>query len=161
MLMQADGGGKYAEQAKTYIGVRFEHLGRTVTGMDCAGLVTRAAEDIGYAVGSTSVGGYGRMPEDGMFLTSLRKYFTELPYNRLQPLHSQIVPGDVLSFWVDVPNRPRHLGIFTGTDSYGMCCMVHSHAKLERGVMEAPIDASFWLPRITGLWRLHELVKGV
>lgn len=46
--------------ARSYLGVKFKHQGRTTAGLDCVGLAVRVLNDCGYAVDDQR--GYARNP---------------------------------------------------------------------------------------------------
>ncbi len=143
---------------RAYIGSPFLHQGRTRNGMDCVGLLSCAANDIGMpnAVHRT-LKDYERAPDSDMFKLRIKDFLLPLPYNRLQPLWTQILPGDVIAFWVDRRGLPRHVAVYTGVNSANQTMILHSHAKAPRRVVEQPMDSGFWLKRIDSLWRLPEL----
>lgn len=148
---------EYIKQCRTYRGVRFQHQGRNRHGIDCVGLVIQAAYDIGIATGAEKVSGYGRIPNGKHFDYWCSKFTKELPYNRLQPLAPQVAPGDLISFWIDLEGIPRHIAVFTGVDCHRRPTMIHSFAKESRGVVEMPIDPSYWTRRISKIYRFHDL----
>jgi cell wall-associated NlpC family hydrolase len=150
---------EWVKALRSYEGTRFRHLGRSRQGgVDCAGLLICATEDVGINNNSRSiVKNYARTPDDEMFTDVLSGFAYPMAYNRLHGILDQFLPGDILSFWIDAPGHPRHLSVITGSDRIGRTTMIHSYARRDRGVIECSIDAAYWLPRIHQVWRLNEL----
>ena len=121
------------------------------------GLAIAGANDLGIANGSEKVSGYGRMPNGTHFDFWCAKFTKQIPYNRLQAITGQVQVGDLLTFWIDKEGLPRHMAIFTGVDRQGNPWMIHSYAKEKRGVIEMPIDTSYWTRRIHNVYRIKEL----
>lgn len=119
------------DAARRYLGVRYRHQGRSLAGMDCAGLIVRVAQDLG--IKAIDMEGYGRTP-DGNALK--------------ETLGSQAIPvrfhhrGDILLMRFD--SDPQHLAIVT---EYGM---IHSYAGA-RKVVEHRIDEQ-WAKRIVAAY---------
>lgn len=134
------------------------HQGRNRGGMDCVGLLTCAAEECGInTVASKDVTGYGHIPDHRLFAKKLPLYMEEVPYNRLQPLRKQVKPGDVMVFWIDLVEIPRHVAVYTGINRHGYDMMIHSFAKFPRKVLEMPMDPGFWYQRILSVWTVPGL----
>lgn len=140
---------------REYKGVRFLHQGRSKAGVDCVGLLACAASELGYDNEvRANLRDYQRAPDSDMFRQRIVDFLLPLPYNRLQALRPQLLPGDVIAFWIDAPNLPRHVAVYTGLDKYGRDLMIHAYAKDPKRVIEQPIDFGFWSKRIDSLWRL-------
>jgi cell wall-associated NlpC family hydrolase len=147
---------QYVENCRTWLGVRFRHQGRNRNGVDCVGLVIMAAYEIGIATGAEKVSGYSRQPNQKDFDHWCGKFCDKLPYNRLHGLGRQLEVGDLISFWIEDEGIPRHIAVYTGVDSQGRQRMIHSYAKENRGVVEMPIDPSYWKQRVSGLYRYRD-----
>lgn len=145
---------QYVDQLRSWSGVRFRHQGRNRQGVDCVGLVIMAAAELGIANGADRITGYSRSPNKQDFDYWSAKFYTKLPYNRLQPVERQVQIGDLLTFWIDVEHIPRHIAVFTGFDGQNRPTMIHSHAKTNRGVLEMPIDTKYWSRRVSNIYRL-------
>lgn len=140
---------------RAYIGVRFLHQGRSRAGIDCVGLLSCAASDLGYANEvHASLRDYQRAPDSNMFKERIIDFLAPLPYNRLQPLRKQILPGDVIAFWIDRRGLPRHVAVYTGLNAKGDDCMIHAYAMTPKCVIEQPIEYGFWMKRIDSVWRV-------
>lgn len=141
---------------RSYVGTKFKHQGRQRgVGVDCIGLAASAARDLELNIGDAAkFVAYGRAPHRELFSDKAPEYLTQLPYNRLQPVQNQIRPGDILFFWIDTRDLPRHVGIYTGLNKAGFPMMIHAHAKQPRAVVEMPIHGGYWQQRIVSIWTL-------
>lgn len=133
------------DAARAYIGVPFRHQGRTREGMDCAGLVMAALNDLGRF--PDDVEGYGMSPWlDGLQMA------VEAFYG--PPTAEPIEPGDVLL--MRFRSQPQHLAI--ATDYYlGGLGMIHTRSDLMRGrqrgrVVEHRLN-DVWNKRIVKVYR--------
>lgn len=151
---------EYVENLRTWQGVRFRHQGRNRSGVDCVGLVIMAAFEIGIATGAEKVSGYKRLPNGRDFDYWCGKFCEKRPYNRLQRLGGQLEVGDLISFWIDVEGIPRHIAVYTGLDKHNRPCIIHSYAKEGRGVVEMPIDPTYWVRRVDNIYRFHDFNEG-
>jgi cell wall-associated NlpC family hydrolase len=120
------------EAARSYIGVRFSHRGRSrTTGFDCAGLPLRIGWDLGLVEPDFDPW-YSRRPDHIELLRHLKSRLTPILWDDRQP-------GDIVYIadlnWV-------HIGILTGPDS-----MIHAYAKRPHAVCEHRIDST-WRARI-------------
>jgi cell wall-associated NlpC family hydrolase len=89
--------------ARSALDVPFRHQGRTLRGLDCAGLIMHVARqlDIEYV----DAGGYARQPSNGLLETMLD----------MQPSLERVsamLPGDILL--MRFTGEPQHLGIYAG-----------------------------------------------
>lgn len=70
--------------ARSYLGVRFKHLGRTrEEGLDCFGFIIRVAWDLGLS--SFTLSGYGRIPHPATVRRHCDEQMTAKPIFQLQP----------------------------------------------------------------------------
>ena len=126
-------------QARTYLGVRYRHQGRTRDGADCVGLLVAIAEDFGYTIPYST--NYDFRPDMNVFTHGVLSYCDEVTVG-------DQLPGDIGLFRL---TRGRwHTGIFTERD-----IMLHSSMK-DRKVVEHRLDAS-WLRILIRVYRF----KGV
>lgn len=114
--------------ARSYLGVRWHHQGRSRAGLDCIGLVIVVARELGLS--DYDIDGYGRVP-DG---SSLRATMCE----QMDLLKRPPLPGDVLLF--QFQRNPLHTAIVTDTG------MVHAFANV-RKVVEHRVD-DVWRSRL-------------
>lgn len=135
-----------AATARQYIGVRFQHQGRSRAGMDCAGLVVRVALDLGLP--ATDWKGYGRLPRADQMRGLLRSQCVELPLDTIPS------PGHLAMMRFDA--EPQHLAIVV-EHPQGLGLI---HALMhERKVAEHRLDAG-WLQRIVALYELPGVQYG-
>lgn len=127
-------------EARTWIGVRWLHQGRTREGVDCAGLVIKVAHELGLSTFDTA--DYARQAIDEAML--------ELCRGHLQPIGRQdIRPGDVLVMRFE---NQRHIGV-VGDYIYGGLSLIHAYAP-NRKVVEHRFD-SVWMSRVIGCFRFR------
>lgn len=118
--------------ARTFLGVPYHHQGRSIHGMDCAGLVVAAYDILGVTLVDLSA--YGREPwKDGLRQT------VEANFHKVE---RDTAPGDILL--LRVRREPQHLAIVTDRG------MIHSYASVGK-VVETDID-SFWSERVVGVY---------
>jgi cell wall-associated NlpC family hydrolase len=142
---------------RKYAGVPFLHQGRTTAGLDCIGLLVVAGHDLGIRTIADNIMGYARAPDSRLFETKTNEILVRRPYNRLQGIKGQLVPGDIMIFWIDRVDLPRHVAVYTGENRYGDSMFIHAYAKKPRTVVEMPIDVSYWQTRLHGVWCLPQL----
>ena len=107
--MKAVTGSEILETARSYIGTPFHHQGRKKgVGVDCAGLLVLTAEELGVSTGEASPRNYSRFPLVG------RKFYEEVCLRMLEIPVSEIVPGSAVMFWIRRPDKPQHIGLWTG-----------------------------------------------
>lgn len=125
------------EAARQWMGVRFQHQGRTRHGIDCVGLVVRTAQTCGIDTGDFT--DYGRDPHDGLLEFHLRRVFGE-------PV-TDIRAGDVAA--IDYKGAVRHVGI-VAEHPHGLG-LIHASHFTDR-VTEHRIDDR-WMRRIRQVYR--------
>ena len=111
------------DEARTWLGVPWRHLGRNRAGIDCVGLgvvVTRALGISDYDVAS-----YGRTPVPGL-VDHIRRVMTEIPV-------TDIRAGDVIALKDSA--YPFHVAFVS--EKYGVTHIIHAHAR-RRMVVEEP-----------------------
>lgn len=123
---------KIVEEARSWLGVRWRHQGRTRHGVDCAGLVVQ----VGKALGLTEfdMTNYGRRPDSMNFA----KFFVD--GGAVSKSVAAALPGDILLFRDGY--FPCHCGILTPDGTF-----VHAFAT-RRAVVEDPLDPG-WLAKRT------------
>ena len=126
------------EDARSWIGVRWRHQGRTRHGIDCAGLVIMVAAKHGLQ--DTNPVNYPRRTNGAQFVEYFRAAgMTDVAF-------ADRLPGDVIL--VQDKGLPCHCGFLSskrGVDHY-----IHG-AALRKEVVEEPLE--FWLPKITHVLR--------
>lgn len=112
---------KLSEAALKYVGVPFKHMGRTVKGLDCAGLLLLAAKDCGYEAEDTPT--YGHQPADGHMYETLLKH-------ACKPVKRPPQPNDVAVFALRPGGPAVHVGIIT-KHPHGLG-VVHTYGHIGR-----------------------------
>lgn len=117
------------EAARSYLGVRWVHEGRSRAGMDCIGLVCRVGTDLG--VEYEDMKGYDRVPNGQVFVNHVKKYLTP---NR----SGLILPGSV--GLIRQSRYPCHAGIFSEKDgeTYFIHAFLPRHKVVEERFIQAP-----------------------
>lgn len=125
--------------ARTYMGVRFRHRGRTRWGLDCAGLVWCAYRDCGHELHDFLY--YGREP----FRNGLVEHVSQALG---EPINEPLQPGDVVLMRYDV--NPHHVALI-GNHPLGQLSMIHTSGEVGR-VTEHDLSER-WRGRITHAFR--------
>jgi cell wall-associated NlpC family hydrolase len=128
--------------ARAYLGVRFRHQGRTIAGLDCAGLVVRVAHDLGLS--NADYTAYGHEPDGRTLHTLLARHMDEVAPGEMRC-------GDVV--FMAFQAFPQHLGILA--DGGRPFSLIHAYAPA-RKVIEHRLDDE-WAARIRNVYRF----KGV
>lgn len=128
--------------ARGWVGVPWRHLGRSLAGVDCIGLVVLAHRAAGHQVPDPAP--YGRDPDGAALLRGL----AEAGARRVPP--GQERPGDVAVFRVDGVNG-GHVGILAAQD--GVRTVIHAYAPRRR-VVEEPL-AHELAEALIGAWRME------
>jgi cell wall-associated NlpC family hydrolase len=128
--------------ARAYLGVPWRHQGRSLRGLDCAGLVVLVARDLGLA--DYDATGYGRRAQGFGFVEHFRGNMdaVAVPDGR---------PGDVLVFADQA--YPCHCGFLTSR--HGVPHLLHAHAT-RRQVIEEPY-AGEWPLKVKFAFRFRGL----
>lgn len=131
------------ETARSYLGVPFLHQGRSRLGVDCAGLLTCTAYDLG--IRDVRVTDYSRMPDESRARAVIEAHMDPVPY-------ADLAPGDVISF-----------SILTEVQHYGLVAEINPHRFLHaygpaNKVVEQSLD-SIWLRRLRGCYRFREVMS--
>ncbi|MFM9889785.1 MAG: NlpC/P60 family protein [Rickettsiales bacterium] len=135
--------------ARSYLGVRFAHQGRSDAGLDCLGLLLLSAEKAGLRFGGLSalaldVPHYGTRPDSVLLGSKLGDYLVAVHVAQ---------PGDILLLAID--GRPQHLALVSDYPAKGMLGMIHAYAAT-RKVVEHAYDAH-WQAATRQIFRLPQL----
>ncbi len=132
----------FVEKVRGYLGTPFHHQGRVPgVGLDCAGVVVCALQDLGYPI--TDIKGYGRVPAQNLFLKSILSHFDSI-------LLADIAPGDLM-FFVFV-SEPQHIAVVSRIDPI---LLIHSYSQVKK-VVENSLDNT-WMKRLYGCYRLRNI----
>jgi len=128
---------QFLERVRYYKGVPFVHQGRNrEVGLDCAGLIVVALEDIKYPV--KDLEGYTRLPKASRLLGILdNNHARKVPISAMEP-------GDVLL--MRFSREPQHLAVYTGNT------IIHSYQR--KGCVVENRMADVWKKRIVGVYSL-------
>lgn len=129
-------------EARSYLGVRWLHQGRTREGIDCIGLPILVAQKVfGTKFDAT---GYARQASDETMLRLCKELLARVPRNALEP-------GDVLVFGMD---NQRHAAVVGDYPHPGEVSIIHAYAP-SRKVVEQRLEET-WRSRILGAFRFDE-----
>lgn len=130
----------FIAEARSFMGAKFQHQGRSRLGVDCAGLVACCLAAIGRPFEDRKA--YGREP----FQQQLRA-MVALNFGESLPV-AQARPGDVAL--MRFRGEPSHVAILADY-VYGGLSVVHSFAQV-RKVVEHRLDSE-WTGYITEVFR--------
>lgn len=134
---------KFVEAARSFLGVKWKHMGRSRNGLDCVGLLIESAKLSGIkAPESWPV--YERTPTNADLLIPFDTYC------RPKDL-SQIVPGDIVVTRDDSTVLPCHCGIIA--EAWGDLRMIHASIRRRKVVEEAFSD---WRPFAIRAYEVRE-----
>ncbi len=126
-------------EARTWLGTKWRHRGRSRYGIDCIGLVVKAVAAGGIEMKDRT--NYGREPWRDGLQRELQAHFGN-PVDDMRP-------GDiVLMQWEDQP-APAHVGVIADY-AYGGLSLIHSYSLTS--VIEHRIDQQ-WQDRIVEVYR--------
>jgi len=134
------------EIARSWIGTRFLHQGRTrpvksngklIGGIDCAGLIVVVGHESGLLDPSVDVPAYRRIPDGRTIREMLAKHAIEIPFRDLQP-------ADIVAVKWEGSRFPHHLGIISDL-SRGRLGMIHSYFDFRRVVESGFVEP--WISR--------------
>ena len=126
-------------EARSWIGTKWRHRGRTRLGIDCIGLIVHAVAAGGIQMRDRR--DYGREPWKDGLQRELQEHFGD-PVGDMQP-------GDVALMRWHNQDGPAHVGII-GDYCHGGLSLIHSYSLTS--VCEHGIDDE-WLARIVGVYR--------
>lgn len=138
--LTAEESAAFIAAARTYMGVRFRHQGRSRRGLDCIGLAVAALHDIDRTVWDSPA--YGREPAtQGLRDALVRNLGEPIPKDQMRA-------GDIAL--MRFVGEPSHVGIVTNYPLGGFA-LLHTFAQMKK-VVEHRMDAE-WLGNITEVWR--------
>jgi len=130
--------------ARSYLGVKFRHQGRTRAGIDCVGLLVCVARDLGAS--DYDATGYNRRAQGLGFLHHFQ--------NNLDQISTQDAkPGDVLVFVESI--FPCHTGIMSAR--HDLPHLIHAHAP--RGVVLEEPFGDEWRSKLRYAFRFPDLTE--
>lgn len=116
--------------ARGWLGVRWRHLGRSRTGVDCIGLVLLALRECGVEVPDPAP--YAREPQGSRLLDGIARHADRVP---------AAGPGDVLVFRMGLYGG--HVGIASTHPVHGLPAVIHAFARQGERVCEQVVNDEF------------------
>lgn len=130
--------------ARTYIGVRYRHQGRTREGVDCIGLPALVCRDLGMVGYDASA--YAKVSEGSEMLDFCAS-------NLRTVCRADLAPGDIL---VQTNGHARHMAIVADYPQGGLS-IIHAWITNKR-VVEVRLDDNF-MQTVRGCFRFAEVVE--
>jgi cell wall-associated NlpC family hydrolase len=121
------------DEARTWLGVRWQHQGRSRAGVDCVGLPIMVFKATRASV--LDFTGYPRQAQDESMLQILDAHLDRIPL-------ADMAPGDLVRMRFE---NQRHLGLL-GDYAGGGLSLIHAHIHARR-VVEHRLDDA-WRARI-------------
>ncbi len=119
--------------AREWIGVRWQHQGRTIHGIDCVGLILKVGQELKLVDFDTT--NYQRRTHGTLFLKHFKEHMKQKPI-------LEGIPGDVLLLRdAQYPCHSTIIGERNNTQT-----IIHAHA-LKRKVLEEPLNQGDWLDK--------------
>lgn len=130
---------KAVETARSYLGTKWRHRGRSKYSIDCIGLIVAAVEAGGHPMNDRI--DYGREPwRDGLEAAMFERFG--------DPVQGEWRPGDVVMMRWESRPEAGHVGLIGGTDK--ALTLIHCHSMSE--VIEHGIDMH-WMRLILAVYR--------
>jgi len=125
-------------EARSWLGVRWHHQGRSRAGVDCLGMVHMVG--VGCGLPRVTEPAYGRLPSGDRLVEELQRYCVRC---------TEPAVGLLAVFRFD--GHPKHVG-FIGDYLHGGLSLIHAYA-INRKVVEHRLDDA-WRARIVALFDL-------
>lgn len=135
-------GADVVRAARSFIGCRYRHQGRSREGVDCIGLPVLVRAELGLP--ALDVEGYARRTTDSEMLNFCRSHMREVMRDQLQP-------GDLL---VCMHGVTRHMAIVGDYPVRGLS-IIHAHLPNKK-VVECRLDDAF-MANVRGCFRFPEV----
>lgn len=126
------------ETARSFLGCRWHHQGRSRAGIDCVGLVIKTGHALGLS--DFDITDYSRQPDPVRMRALLGEHMDTIAA-------ADAKPGDVLLMRFE--KEPQHVAIVTDIG------IIHAYAQVRR-VTEHRLD-SIWRARIVGAYQFKGL----
>jgi cell wall-associated NlpC family hydrolase len=139
-LLTDDERDAFIAAARTYLGVRFKHQGRSRNGVDCVGLCVLAMQAIGRTCFDAKI--YSRHAQkQGLRAALVRNLGEPVPKDQMRD-------GDIAL--MAFASEPSHVGIVTNY-SLGGFALLHTFAQMKK-VVEHRMDEQ-WMGYISEVFR--------
>lgn len=134
---------KLIAEARSYVGVKWRHRGRSRFGIDCIGLVVKSTAAAGIEMRDRL--DYSRTPWNDGLLRELEAHFGEaVPLDELQP-------GDIVAMIGEGQPEAGHVGVIA--EHAGRLSLIHSYNTSANSVVcEHSID-DYWRSRFVAAFR--------
>ena len=137
------------DAARSFLGVKFTHQGRSRVGLDCLGLLLVSAAQVGLTfdgvdVAEIDVPNYSTRPDTVFLRAQLERFLMPVTQPRM---------GDVVLLAID--SAPQHLAIISDYPVAGELGMIHAYA-VSRKVVEHRYD-EHWRKATRQIYRLPQL----
>ena len=129
-------GSQVIDEARRYLGVPFRHRGRSIAGLDCAGLIIIVYRKLGLMPNDFEETLYNKMPSIGLVEKTLSQFCTK---------KETAEPGDILM--LSFLDNPCHMAFYTGET------IIHAYNPRSKVVEEACCQK--WQNRLTGIYERH------
>lgn len=135
---------RFNEEVRKLIGVPFLAQGRTLNGLDCAGIIVHAYRQIGIAI-----------PERNDYSLRGENYTNDLlrliaqSHDKIKSI-DEAQDGDVLLFSTKYAGQAKHIGVLT---SKSKMLFMHTTEQMKEAKEEA-LDDLKWLRHLHSIWRL-------
>ncbi len=126
---------EFVAQARTYLGVKFKHQGRSRQGLDCWGLPKVVAADFGIELPENRT--YPRRPPNDLMVSTLNQSLTRIP-------NSEARDGDLVIFALG--SAAIHCGILTDRG------VIHANGGVGKVVEHGLIPS--WRRRIVATYQI-------
>lgn len=130
--------------ARSYLGARYRHQGRSMQGVDCIGLTVCVRKDLGLP--QLDAHGYAPKSNSTEMLDFCRA-------NLIEVARADLQPGDLL---VQLNGNLRHMAI-VGDYVFGGLSIIHAWAP-NRKVVECRLDEHF-MALVRGCFRFPEVMQ--
>lgn len=141
---------RLVQAARSYLGVRWKHLGRSKSGLDCGGLVLCAYADCGVVIDAPER--YGRDPfQEGLMKTLVAASGGPVwTGSKGACTPSVLQPGDVVA--MAPASKPRHLAIVGDDAMYGLS-LIHADGSPGAGQVLEHGLTDYFLRQIVAVFR--------
>lgn len=132
-------------EARSYLGVKWRHQGRSRSGVDCVGFILLALKHINIPM--LEIKGYSRNP-DGI---KLKEIMDKQPNMRTLLYNEKIKVGDILL--LRIRKDPQHVALITNSTTSKLG-MIHSYNGGEKKVIEHDF-VDYWKNKIVAVYRIN------
>lgn len=134
---------EFVNRLRDYRDVPFRHLGRSMEGVDCIGLIVCSLKDVGIEVVDNTT--YRRIPNPKLLLDTVN-------LNNVVKIENikEIKVGDILLMKFD--KEPQHFSVVV---SLNPTYIIHCYYQVKK-VVEHRLDST-WINRIVSIYRIKDI----